>query len=223
MEPILVASDLDKNMRMEVNASDYITDGVLSMEYNNKEMLAVIRGLENWRHLLESTRFKFKMWTDHKNLEYFIKVQKLNRRQVRLALYLLRFDFTLKHVLGIKMGKTDRLSKRLDLKVGIENNNSNQIFIKDYWIHNLYEIVVERPEVDIVKKIKKARDKDKEVVRVVEEMKKAGVKNLRGDEWEIDGGLILKEGRIYVPKDEELRVEIIWFHHNIPVAGHRGK
>jgi len=191
-------------MRIEVNVSDYITDGILSMECDNKEMLVVIRRLENWRHLLEGTRFKSKIWTDHKNLEYFMKVQKLNRRQARLALYLSRFNFTLKHVLGIKMGKIDRLSRRSDLKVGIENNNSNQIFIKDHWIHNLYEIVVERPEVDIVEKINKARGKDEEVVRVVKEIKKAGVKNLREDEWKIDGGLILKKEKLYIPKDEEL-------------------
>ena len=47
-------------------------------EIHDKEMLAVIRGLENWRHLLEGTKIKFKVWTDHKNLEYFMKSQKLN-------------------------------------------------------------------------------------------------------------------------------------------------
>ena len=47
-------------------------------EIHNKEMLAVIRGLENWKHLLEDTKFKFEIWTDYKNLEYFMKVQKLN-------------------------------------------------------------------------------------------------------------------------------------------------
>jgi len=44
-------------------------------------MLAVIRGLENWRHLLEGAKYKFKIWTDYKNLEYFMRVQKLNWRQ----------------------------------------------------------------------------------------------------------------------------------------------
>jgi len=48
-------------------------------EIHNKEMLAVIRGLENWRYLLEGAKFKFEIWTDHKNLEYFIKAQKLNQ------------------------------------------------------------------------------------------------------------------------------------------------
>ena len=42
-------------------------------EIYNKEMLAIIRGLENWRYLLEGTHFKFEIWTDHKNLEYFMK------------------------------------------------------------------------------------------------------------------------------------------------------
>ena len=106
-KPILVTSNLDKKIRMEVDMSDYTIGWVLSMKCDNgkwkpvaylskslnkmernyeihdKEMLVVIRGLENWRYLLESTRFKFKIWTDHKNLKYFIKVQKLNRKQAR--------------------------------------------------------------------------------------------------------------------------------------------
>jgi len=60
-----------------------------------------------------------------------MKAQKLNWRQVRWALYLLRFDFTLKYVLGTKMEKADRLSRRLDWKVGVENNNNNQTLIKE--------------------------------------------------------------------------------------------
>ena len=43
-------------------------------EIHNKEMLAMIRGLENWRYLLKATKFKFEIWTSHKNLEYFMKV-----------------------------------------------------------------------------------------------------------------------------------------------------
>jgi len=54
-------------------------------------------------------------------------------------------------------------------------------------------------------------------------MKKAGVKELRGSEWKIEGELVLKEEKVYVPKDEELRVEIIRLHHDVPAAGHRGR
>ena len=69
-EPVLAAPDIDKQMRMEVDTSDYVTGEVLSIEYedglwrpvvflskslneternyeiHNKEMLAIIRGLE---------------------------------------------------------------------------------------------------------------------------------------------------------------------------------
>jgi len=225
-EPVLAAPDIDKKMRMEVDALDYATGGVLSMEcedglwrpvaflskslneternyeIHDKEMLAIVRGLEAWRYLLEGAQYKFEIWTDHKNLEYFMKAQKLNRRQARWALYLSQFDFTLKHMAGIKMGKAG-------WKIVVDRDNNNQIFIKDNWIHSMYEVVVEGPEVDLLEKIKKARSKDEDIIRVVEEMKKTEVRKLRGNEWKIEGDLVLKEGKMYVPKDEELRVEVI--------------
>ena len=70
------------------------------------------------------------------------------------------------------MEKTDGLSKRSDWKVEIEKDNENQILIKDCWVHSLQKVVIKEPEVDIVEKIKKSRSKDKEVNRVVEEIKK---------------------------------------------------
>jgi len=60
-----------------------------------------------------------------------MKAQKLNRRQADWEIYLSKFNFTLKHVLGIKMEKADRLSRRLDWKVDIEKNNENQTLIKN--------------------------------------------------------------------------------------------
>jgi len=124
---------------------------------------------------------------------------------------------------GMRMEKVDRLSRRLDWKVGVDRDNENQVFIKDNWICSLQEVVIEGPEVKILEKIKKARGKDEEVVRIVEEMKKAGVKAIQGEEWKMEGELVLKEGKMYVLKDEELRTEIIWLHHDVPMAGYEGK
>ena len=95
--------------------------------------------------------------------------------------------------------------------------------IKDYQLYSLLEVVIEGLEVNILEKIKIVRSKNKEVVRVIEEIIKAGVKVLKGEEQQIERDLVLKEGRIYIPKDKVLRVEMIWLHHNIPVAGYRGK
>jgi len=92
-------------MRVEVDASDYAMGGVLLLKckddkwrpvafiskslntteqnykIHDKEMLAVIRCLEAWRHYLEGAKLESKIWTDHKNLQYFMRSQKLNRRQ----------------------------------------------------------------------------------------------------------------------------------------------
>jgi len=137
-ELVLAIPDINREMRVEVDASDYATGGVLSTkcedgkwrpvafiskslnaternyEIHDKEMLAVIRCLEAWRHYLEGTKLEFEIWTDHKNLQYFMTSQKLNHKQARWALYLSRFNFTLKHIPGKSMGKADRLSRRPD-------------------------------------------------------------------------------------------------------------
>ena len=136
-------------------------------------MLAVVRCLEAWRHFLEGTTTRFEIWTDHKNLEYFMKVQKLNRRQARWALYLSRFNFTLKHIPGSKMGKADSLSRRPDWEVGVEKDNEDKMLVKPEWLEvrrtERVEKIVEG--VDLLEKVRKSKVKDDEVVKVVEEMK----------------------------------------------------
>jgi len=78
------------------------------------------------------------------------------------------------------MEKANGLSRRPDWKVGIDRDNKNQIVVKDSWLRRLEEVIIEEPEEEVLEKIKKARNKDKDVVRIVEEMKKVKVKEL----WE---------------------------------------
>jgi len=96
---------------------------------------------------------------------------------------LLRFDFILKHVLGTKIRKIDRSSRRLDWKVRVESNNKNQKSIKEEWIQSLIKVIIEELEVDIVERIKRAKGKNEKVIRVVKEMKNTRVKTLRGNKW----------------------------------------
>jgi len=247
--PVLAAPDLDKEFRVEADASNYTTGGVLLMKcsdelwrpvtflskslsnternykIHDKEMLAVVRCLEAWRHFLEGTTIKFEIWTDHKNLEYFMKAQKLNKRQAIWALYLSRFDFTLKHVLGSKMGKANSLSRRPDWEVGVERDNENETLVKPKWLEvrrtEKVEIIVEG--VDLLEKVKQSKVKDDEVVKAVKEMKLIGVKVLRDEEWREVDSVMYKEGKVYIPKDNMLRAEIIGLHHDMPVGGHRGQ
>jgi len=148
-EPVLAIPDINREMRVEADASDYAMGGVLltkcedgkwrlvafiskslntteqNYEIHDKEMLAVISCLEAWRHYLKGAKLEFEIWTDHKNLQYFMISQKLNCRQARWALYLSRFNFTLKHVPGKSMGKADRLSRRPNWQEGVEKDNED--------------------------------------------------------------------------------------------------
>ena len=179
--PVLMASDLDKEFRVEADALNYTIGGVLSIRYSDglqrpvafiskslsdtkrnykiydKEMLVIVRYLEVQRHFLEGITTKFEIWTDHKNLEYFMKVQKLNRRQVRWVLYLSKFDFMLKYVLGSKMEKVDSLSRRPDQKVGVERNNEDETLVKSEWLKvrktERVEVIIEG--VDLLEKVRK--------------------------------------------------------------------
>jgi len=89
-EPILAILDIDREMRVEIDASDYATGGMLSTKCedgkwrpvafifkllnaternyktHNKEMLVVIRCLKAWRHYLEGAKLEFEIWMDHK-------------------------------------------------------------------------------------------------------------------------------------------------------------
>jgi len=120
------------------------------------------------------------------------------------------------------MGRADSL-RRVDWAEGVEKDNENQVMLKEEWLEiRGLEQLVEEPEEEILKKIKEAREKDEEVIKAVEKMKKAGVRILRNDKWQIEEGLVLKEGKVYILKDKKLRLEIIWLHHDTPIAGYRG-
>jgi len=121
------------------------------------------------------------------------------------------------------MGKADGLSRRSDWEKGTEGDNEEKVLLKPEWIKSVRvgEVIVEG--VDILERIRKSKAKDDEVVKAVEEMKKAGVKMLRDEEWREEDGLMLKEGKVYVPKDEALRIEIIRLHHDTPMGGHGGQ
>ena len=79
------------------------------------------------------------------------------------------------------------------------------------------EIIVEG--IDLLEKVRQSKVKDNEVVRAVEEIKQAGVKMLQDEKWREVDGVMYKEGKVYVPKNNKLRAEIIRLYHDMPVGG----
>ena len=142
--------------------------------------------------------------------------QKLNYRQAKWALYLSRFNFALKHIPGKSMGKVDGLSRRLDWQEGVEKDNKDWKLIKLERIRGA-EMIIE--EGNLKERIKRVQEMDERIVKAVKELKRAGIKMLKDEEWEIEDGIVMREGKIYVPEGE-LREEIIQLHHDTPVGGH---
>ena len=118
------------------------------------------------------------------------------------------------------MGKVDSLSRRPDWQVGIDRDNEDRMLVKKEWLRRAEETLVE--EDDLRERIREAQEKDERVVKVVEELKRSGIKSIKDEEWSIEDVLVLKEEKIYVPEGA-LRVEVIRRHHDTAVEGHRGR
>ena len=72
-----------------------------------------------------------------------------------------------------------------------------------------------------MEKIRKSETKDNKIVKAIEKIKQAGVKMFRDKEWQKENGLILKDEKVYVPRDEKLRTEVIWLYYDILVGEYR--
>ena len=125
------------------------------------------------------------------------------------------------------MVKADSLSRRPDHKKGMEDDNKDVVLLKPefFRIQALQRghLLIHGDEKGLLKKICESKAQDEQVVKAVEAMKKAGVKTLNRREWEIEQDLILWQGKVYVPKNDKLRLEIVRLHHDTPIGGHGGQ
>ena len=126
----------------------------------------------------------------------------------------------LKYISESKMGKADRLNKRPDWEIEVEKDNEKQMLVKKEWLEikriRLVEVII--GGVNLLNRVRKSKARDDEVIKAVEEIKQTEVKILRDEEWCQEDGLMLKEGKVYVPKDKKLRAEVIRLYHNMPVV-----
>jgi len=197
--PVLISPDPTKPFRIEADSSDFATGAVLSQvssedekwhpvaflskslspvernyEIYDKEMLAIIRALQEWWHFIEGTEHQCEIWIDHKNLEYFMTAKQLNRRQARWSLYLSCFDFTLHHKPGRSMGKPDALSCRSDHGTSADDNSDVVLLTpKLFAVHALEGLQFTGPEQDILRDIRQGTKQPKEepIARAAQELR----------------------------------------------------
>jgi len=193
---------------------------------HDKEMLAIICALEEWRHFLEGAQHLVKIWTDYKNLEYFMTAKKLSRRQARWSLYLARFDFRLIHHPGRSMGKPDVLSQRPDHGKGASDNEDVVLLRPELFaIRALEGVQLEGLERDILRKIcqgNQKSDQEEPVAKAARELWQASGKTVRSTEWSEDSEVLWFRGKIYVPRNANLRRRVVSLCHDTKVTGHPG-
>jgi transposase InsO family protein len=250
--PVLESPDPSTPFRIEADSSDFATGAVLSQpssfdgkwhpvafysksldavqrnyEIHDKEMLAIIRALEEWRHFLEGAQHPFEIWTDHRNLEYFMTARKLNRRQARWSLVLARFDFKMHHRPGRSMGKADALSRRADHGSGAKDNEDIILLSPERLaIRALEGLKVTGEEQVLLKDIRRGNSQgmqEEAIAKAAKALRATSSKHMRSSEWSEVDGLLLFRGKIYVPNDMDLRRRIVALHHDSPLAGHAGR
>lgn len=118
--------------------STKLSPAEVNYDIHDKEMLGIIRSLEDWRPELTSVAKPFEILTDHKNLVYFMTSKRLSERQVRWAEFLSRFNFTMIHRPGKLNARADALSRQgSDLPSDTDERvlGRTQTMIKPEWVH----------------------------------------------------------------------------------------
>ncbi|KIM51526.1 hypothetical protein SCLCIDRAFT_33384 [Scleroderma citrinum Foug A] len=153
--------DQDREFCLETNASEFAVGGVISVKcddgefrpvaymshsmtppkrnypIHDKEMLAIIKATEAWRHYLEATPYAFEIHTDHNNLLYFTKSQNLSKRQARWQQWMTRFSYQLIYKKGSQMHVADPLSRRSDHYVSSGDDNKDQVLLNPVTIKTI--------------------------------------------------------------------------------------
>lgn len=163
--PVLAMWHDDRITVLETDASGWATGGCLSQydeskllrpvayyskklepaqcnyDIHDKELLAIIRCITEWRGELIGLQQPFIILTDHKNLQYFMSSRKLTERQVRWSQILSQYNFRIDYRSGKQAVRPDALSRRgQDIPVNVDDPRLTERqfqLVKDSWIqHN---------------------------------------------------------------------------------------
>jgi hypothetical protein len=188
----------------------------LNYDIYDKEMLAIVESFKQWRAYLEGARHTVQVYTDHNNLQFFTTTKKLSRRQARWSEYLSGFDFIINYRPGRLGGKPDALTRRSDVypKKEAENRNGHneKIFLPP---ERLCASLILNDDL-VLNKIRKAK-KD----NYYQKGNEIANSNDPGP-FLVEDGLLLREGLIYVPEEDQIRLLVLKNHHDHKLRGHPG-
>ena len=185
-------------------------------EIYDRELLAIIRALEEWRHYIQGSGHTTIIYSDHQNLTYFWSTQKLNRRQARWSLYLSEFDVKLIHQPGSKMIQSDALSQRPDLIPSKDTDNKDMTLLPDNLFLNLLDLTLQ--------------DRVLDLGQLDDFLKDFSIDDLpfgTQNNWKLElvngRNTLFYRDRNYVLDNLSLRRDIVKMLHDHETAGHPGE
>lgn len=261
-EPVIAIAQANGKFRIEVDASGYAIGAVLSQiqgdgkwhpvaflsrmmtpaeqhyEIYDKELLAIMNSITTWRQYLLGAKEPFEILTDHQNLTYFRKPQRLNQRQMGWYMKLQDYNFTMKHIPGKTNTKADILSCLDWYEEHIEEEEI--MMLKDEFMINqieeettsemimlLDDMFEEEAGVRSMRVVEIVEFQDEEFEKQVkndhhrEDIIRQGLK--KKDGWMIEKeGIVYVGGKIYIPPNIKLRERILIENHSSTTAGHPG-
>ena len=203
----------------------------------DRELLAVIRALTESQHYLQGSPHTVTLLSNHQNLAYIRKPQRLNRRQARWSLLLTEYNLKLVHIPGTKMIQSDALSWPPDLCP--ENNQDNidktlllgglfistfalskeepaddteQTLLPDHLLLNTFDL-------DLHNRIVTSMNWDCVVSDALTTLQMRGTPPMKSalTDWWHEGSIVFYRDKCYIPNDIGLRREIVKWYHNLPL------
>ena len=206
---------------------------------HDKEMLAIIRALEEWRAELEGLQVaeRFDIWTDHQSLQYFMTTRMLNARQVRWGEYLSRFRFLIRY----RPGKANAVADALSRKETVGKPRAEQIMLPRETLEqgtypddtdtgaDTTESVQEEAEKNITSlspvSLSPVVQRVLTANRTCESLQEWREQATEGNEgkWKLEDGLLLHDERLVVPEEGDLRARLLDEIHRQPSTAHPGR
>jgi hypothetical protein len=229
--------DPEKPWLLETDASGFAIGAILSQEYDgnyhpvafmsktmtsaernypthDQELLAVIRALEQWRHLLEGAKRPILIHTDNFALKHFATKAVPSPRQARWSDYLSRFDYEIKYVPG-KLNKADGLSRRPDFETDLREEQT--IIPLSRFINDISPLEAEnfKKNLSVLQRMSWQIPFPPHVLKKLED-------DRLGIRVHTDGTIRDVNDRVMVPEDVTLRNLLMRLHHESPLSGHPG-
>jgi RNase H-like domain found in reverse transcriptase/Reverse transcriptase (RNA-dependent DNA polymerase) len=225
-EPVLIMPDHSKPFQIQVNSSLFAMGGILTQINTNgdrhpctylskslmkeqrnydtgdRELLAIVQALKEWRNYIEGSGHTMIVLTDHDNLQHFKVPQTIGRRMARWTLYLSEFNIKLVHIPGKKNIQANLLSWRPDLCPQGTDNEDVIVLLKHLFINLI--------DMELQKKIANTKNMDYDAAEAIKELLEQLPREAKKDlmDWEVEEfegeNVLFYKGKNYMPIDVEL-------------------